>query len=108
MPGQFERNCQDMPGQFADSTALQLLRNCIIQEIFSVFIFSCKKDNSGRINIQFNVIIILWLHHRLWKSFSRERRVSSEATKSFLRERRVSSEAPKSFLREYRAKIPPK
>jgi hypothetical protein len=97
-----------------------ILIRCILN--FSVFIFSCKKDNSRRINIQFDVIIILLLHHRSSKSFLRECRVSSEATKSFLRERRVSSEAtksflrepkvsskaPKSFLRECRAKIPPK
>jgi hypothetical protein len=75
---------------------------------FSTFIFSCKKGNLGRINIQFDVIIILWLHHQLWKLFPRERRVSSEATKSFLRECRVSSKAPMLFLRECRAKIPPK
>jgi hypothetical protein len=73
---------------------------CILN--FSAFIFSCTKDNSGRINIQFDVIIIIWLHHRLWRSFLRERRVNSEATRSFLREHRVNSEATKSFLREHR------
>jgi hypothetical protein len=123
---------------FTKEATVVWLKNILIWCIlnFSVFTFSCKKGNSGRFNIQFDVIIILWLHHRLWKSFPRERwinseatklflrerrvsseatksflrerRVNSEATKSFLRERRVSSEAPKSFLRECRAKIPPK
>jgi hypothetical protein len=122
---------------FTKEATMVWLKNILIWCIlnFSIFTFSCKKGNSGRINIQFDVIIILWLHHQLWKSFPRERRinseatksflrehrvsseatesflrerVNSEATKSFLRERRVSSEAPKSFLRECRAKIPPK
>jgi hypothetical protein len=77
-----------------------ILINCILN--FSAFIFSCTKDNSGRTNIQFDVIIILWLHHRLSMSFLREHRVNSEATKSFLREHRISSKATKSFLRECR------
>ena len=58
---------------FTKEATVMRLKNILIWCIlnFSAFIFSCKKDNLGTINIQFDVIIILLLHHRLSKSFLR-------------------------------------
>jgi hypothetical protein len=77
---------------------------------FLLLYFLHKKYNTGRFNLQLDVIN-MWPHHRVSqgkfqssKVVPRERRVSSEAPKPFLRERRVSSEAPKSFLREHRVR----